>query len=248
MNPFERHGIKHLSPSSLALYRQEPAFWCGRYLLGWKDEGGPKMWVGNAVEAGLHAFLHGQEMEACYQVARDNFELKALGVSDEAHDACREEIIPMLQQATAILSKDKDSKPLYQVAVKHWVEGLGVPIIGYLDFVFPDGILDLKTTRSLPSKPKSDHAAQVGFYCKARDCASGSLLYVTTKKGALYNLSPEDLETGYRSLIVAAKAVKTLLTNSPTKQDAIRTFAPDFESFYWSESTLKQAQEIWRPL
>jgi hypothetical protein len=128
--------------------------------------------------------------------------------------------------------------------VKHWVDGLDVPIVGYLDWQFVGGgILDLKTTRAIPSKPRSDHAAQVGFYCKARDCASGSLLYVSTKKGALYELTPDDLEAGYRSLIVAAKAVKMLLTNAPTKQDALRTFAPDFDSFYWSDATRKMALE-----
>jgi hypothetical protein len=244
MNPFERHGIKHLSPSSLALYKAEPAFWCGRYLLGWKDEGGPKMWVGNAVEAGLHAFLHGQEVPACHQIAKDSFEQKALGVRDDEHDAAREEIPLMLAQAITILMKEKDSKPLFQVAVKHWVDGLDVPIVGYLDWQFVGGgILDLKTTRAIPSKPRSDHAAQVGFYCKARDCASGTLLYVSTKKGVLYDLTPDDLEAGYRSLIVAAKAVKTLLTNAPTKQDALRTFAPDFDSFYWSDATRKMALE-----
>jgi hypothetical protein len=248
MNAFEKHGIKHLSPSSLALYKAEPAFWCGRYLLGWKDEGGPKMWVGNAVEAGLHAFLHGWGDEDCKSRAMTEFESKALGVSDEPTDAARAEIVPMLEQAMTILAKDKDSKPLYQVPVKHWVEGLEVPIIGYLDFAFPDGVLDLKTTRALPSKPKADHAAQVAFYCKARDCANGSLLYVTTKKGAVYALSPDDLDRAYGSLIVAARAIQTLLRNSPTKQEAMRTFAPDFESFYWSESTLKQATDFWRPL
>jgi hypothetical protein len=248
MNPFQRHGITHLSPSSLALYKQEPAFWCGRYLLGWKDEGGPKMWVGNAVEAGLHAFLHGHEVEACRQIARDNFEQKALGIRDDEHDAAREEVPLMLTQAITIMAKDKDSKPLYQIKCQHFVDGLEVPIVGFLDWAFPDGILDLKTTRALPSKPKADHAAQVGFYCKSRNVDSGSLLYVTTKKGALYNLSPEDIEKGYQSLIVAARAVQTLLRNAPTKQDAARTFAPDFESFYWSEQTVKQAIDFWRPL
>ncbi len=247
MNAFEKHGIKHLSPSSLALYRNEPAFWCGKYLLGWKDEGGPKMWVGNAVEAGLHAFLHGHETDECRKIAMDNFELKAQGVADEEHDAAREEIPLMLAQAVTILAKDKDSKPLYQVAVKQWIDGIDVPVIGYIDFIFPDGILDLKTTRALPSKPKADHASQVAFYCKAKPVDSGSLLYVTTKKGALYNLSPADIEHGYQSMVTAARAVKTLLTNSPTKRDAMQTFAPDFESFYWKPDLIKLAIEAWRP-
>ena len=52
MNAFERHGIKHLSASSLGLYRDQPAAWVCRYLLRVKDEAGPSAWRGSATEAG----------------------------------------------------------------------------------------------------------------------------------------------------------------------------------------------------
>jgi hypothetical protein len=244
MNAFERHGIKHLSPSSLALYRQQPSLWCGRYLMGWKDEAGAKMWVGNAVESGLKAWLHGTPEGDARQIAMQVFEQQAQGEVSNDIETGRTEIGPMLSRAIEQIEPRWNSKPLCQVACRHFVDGIEVPLVGYLDFAFDDGIiLDLKTTRALPSKPKTDHAAQVAFYCKARNAGQGSLLYCTTKKGALYGLSPDDIDAGYRSLIMAAKAVRTLLQNSPTKQDALRTFAPDFDSFYWSDATRKMALE-----
>ena len=57
MNPFEKHGIKHLSASSLNMYAEQPAFWSLKYLLGFKEEGNAKMWCGSAVEAGLDLWL-----------------------------------------------------------------------------------------------------------------------------------------------------------------------------------------------
>src|SRR5258708_22734871 len=54
-HPFDRHGITHLSPSSLALYRAAPALWGLRYLFGVRDETGAFAARGKAVEAALAA-------------------------------------------------------------------------------------------------------------------------------------------------------------------------------------------------
>jgi hypothetical protein len=53
MNAFERHGIDHLSASSLNLWRASPGLWCARYLADLKEDGNLAMWRGTAVEAGI---------------------------------------------------------------------------------------------------------------------------------------------------------------------------------------------------
>ena len=58
-DPFERFGIGHLSPSSLRLFRAEPACWIGRYMLKVPDEAGAGAWRGQAVEAGVDRLLFG---------------------------------------------------------------------------------------------------------------------------------------------------------------------------------------------
>ena len=54
MNAFERHGIDHLSASSLNLRRASPGLWAARYLAGLSEDGAA-MWRGSAVEAGLES-------------------------------------------------------------------------------------------------------------------------------------------------------------------------------------------------
>jgi len=237
---FKSAGIKYLSPSALNLYRAEPTLWCGRYLYGWKDDAGPKAWVGNAVEAGLHAYLHGNSdgptsIERPLGFAMNDFENKAHGEITGELDEARDEIEPMLRQACLAMADRFDSKPRYQLKCEHWLDGIDVPMMGYLDFEWPDGgIVDLKTTRSMPGQSKPDHAAQVAFYMNARK-QSGSLLYVTPKKHALYPI--DDMNVALVPLVQAAHALKSLLALARTKQDAIRIFAPDLNSFYWSDVT-----------
>jgi hypothetical protein len=248
MNAFEKHGIKHLSPSNLATYRQEPAYWVAKYLFGLKDEGGAKMWVGNAVEAGLKAWLHGTPEQEARPIAMQRFELDAQGEASDDCNAAREEIGPMLSRAIEKVEKRWDSKPLCQVACRHFLDGVEVPLIGFADFIFDDGtVLDLKTTRRMPSEPKPDHAAQVAFYCKSRNGAKGELLYSTTKRGELYALSDDDVAAAFGELTLAARAVRNVLRLAPSKEDAASMFAPNFDHYFWSSDKLKDAAgRIWR--
>jgi hypothetical protein len=247
MNPFERHAITHLSPSNLATYRQEPAYWVAKYLFGIKDEGGAKMWVGNAVEAGLKAWLHGTPEQDARQIALQIFEQHAQGDLSDDCEAGRAEIGPMLARAIEKVEPRWDSKPLCQVACRYYVDGLEVPIIGYLDFAFDDGtILDLKTTRRMPSEPKPDHAAQVAFYCRSRNGAKGGLLYATTKRSELYTLTDEQIDASFKELVAAARAVRNLLRLMPTKEDAASMFAPNYDHYFWSDKLKESAARIWK--
>ena len=63
MNALERHGIDHLSASSLNLWRASPGLWSARYLAGLKDDANAAMWRGTAVEAGLRHVLYGAPIE-----------------------------------------------------------------------------------------------------------------------------------------------------------------------------------------
>lgn len=243
MNPFERHGIQHLSPSSLQTYQANPSLWVGRYLLKWPDDAGPKAWVGQAVEAGLAAYLSSEEMPPL-TAALKQFDERAQGeVTDDILTA-RAEIAPMLTQACDAMKARKGSYPTYQQKVEMRVDGIEVPIIGYKDFQFlDDRIMDLKTTRAMPSSPKSDHAAQVGFYMLASGVSTGELLYVTPKKSGLYTLTVEDAHEAVKPLLRAAKAVRSLLSSVNGGPHALSIFAPDFDDFRWSEGTKKAALE-----
>jgi hypothetical protein len=79
-SPFDRHGIPHLSPSSLALYRHSPALWCVRYLYGVKNEASAFAWRGRAVEAAVDAIvLDDADDHDAIERAKHPFETEAQG-------------------------------------------------------------------------------------------------------------------------------------------------------------------------
>lgn len=241
-NPFVKHGIRHLSPSSLLTYQSNPAMWVGKYMFGWRDEAGPRAWLGNAVEAGLHSRFHGA---ADYKErAKTAFEMKAQGeVSEDIQEAFGH-IEPMLYQAIEAYMNDIGPiKPLYQVKCEWWIDGIEVPVLGYLDFEWDHGIDDLKTTMSCPSKPRDDHLAQLGMYLRARKKDKGRICYVTPKKHNMIPVTIEETEQPFQSLIRSAKAIRHMLGMVRDKQDAAKIFAPDFSDFRWNDATRKMALE-----
>jgi hypothetical protein len=71
MNALERHGIDHLSASSLNLWRASAVLWAASYLAGLKEDCSPAMWRGHAVEAGLRHALYGASIEEAREAATE---------------------------------------------------------------------------------------------------------------------------------------------------------------------------------
>ena len=237
MDPFARHGIRHLSASSLNLYVSQPALWCGKYLLKWRDDVGPGAWRGNAVETGcdLAAYNRTAPMEAILAKAIERFEIDAQGDASDEVQKERDAIRLMLEQAVPFFA----ARPIpigRQVKVEAWIDGVPVPVIGYLDYLYEDGLVDLKTTHRLPSEPTRSHVAQTAIYWKARKVRP-TLFYATTQKKAPFELSDEQLAEGWSDMERAAKALMSMLRRAQSGRDALEMFAPDFSSFYWSDAT-----------
>lgn len=242
-NPFERHGITHLSPSSLNLYAANPCLWVGRYLSGWQDEMGPAGHRGSSVESGLDHWLFERNKDQACVVAGNRFAELTGGQCDEDHDAERANITPMLSQAVQALAAF-DKPVARQIKVEYWANGLEVPIIGYVDYLWDDYGIDLKTTKACPSSIKADHGRQVALYAEAKK-RPFKVLYVTGKKYALYDLSPEDQAAHLRDLERQARAVRHLLNKSESPEDAARFFAPEFSDFRWGPKTVDAANQAY---
>lgn len=236
-DPFEKHGIKHISASSLNLYKAQPSLWCGKYLLGWKDEVGPAAWRGSAVEAGLDLALYDRSapFEAVAEKAFERFDLDAQGEITDKIDKERAAIPDFIKQAFEGAS-EWGIPNARQFKLEAWIDGITVPLKGYADYVFDDFIVDLKTTFRMPSEPQGNHSAQVAAYWKATGKVP-RLLYATPKKWAVYELTPEQCDAAWDDLRRAAFALRSMLAKADDGADALGMFAPDFDSFYWADST-----------
>lgn len=243
MNPFERHGMKHLSPSSLRLYREEPAAWVVRYLLGIKDESGPGAWRGQAVEAGLDRILFGYDAPMATTVMNAKWNELAQGVADDrAEKECGD--LPEYLARACEAMKGRPVPLTRQSKISIDLPGIEVPLIGFADWTWDDCGVDLKTTQRLPSAPQPAHVEQMACYMEATD-KPFSLLYVTPKKYAIYTVTPEMQRDAMVRVRRGAQAVRALLDKCGSAQDALGIFSPDMTSYQWSPEMILAANKIY---
>jgi hypothetical protein len=223
MNPLQRYGIDHLSPSSLNLWRASPGLWSARYLVGLKDENAA-MWRGHAVETGLARLFRGGSISEARSDAIDLFEANATGEQTE-----RNRIIPMLD--TAATWKAPAKLTATQLRVEYWFSSVPVSIIGFLDFAFADGIdVELKTAKACPSKPRADHVRQVALYRAARE-RRGGILYITDKRAAFYEIDDEDVGPALADLESAALSLTRFLDRIRSARDALSCLPIDWDDW-----------------
>jgi hypothetical protein len=242
VSAFERFGIKHLSPSSLNKWRSEPALWVVQYLHGFREDAGPAAWRGAAVEAGLEHWLRKRNSEAAFLHAAASFEANAQGVCDEETSAERENVPAMLKVAIESFGEPPELMAA-QLRIECFLDGVSIPVCGYIDFCFEEFDVDLKTTKQCPSSPRPDHARQAALYRYARG-KEGGLHYVTGKKWARYMLSDEEANDHIIAMRRDALALQRFLEAAESPSEAIKRLPCNTDSFFWSDGAVRRLSEI----
>jgi hypothetical protein len=244
MNPFERHNIRHLSPSSLALYRAAPALWCLRYLFGVRDEAAAYGWRGKAVEAAVDAIVfENASDDAAIRLALTAFEVDAHGELSAGINRERNALPDMVRRAGAIFRRL--GRPVArQQKVEVWIDGIEIPVIGFADYLYPEFVLDLKTTFAVPSIPRPDHEAQVVCYSDALSRRPG-LIYVSPRRSMPFPHSMIDEAGARRLLRQSAHAVRAMLAATDTRENAAAFFVPVVHDFRWTDLTRNAAEKVW---
>ncbi|WP_300379558.1 PD-(D/E)XK nuclease family protein [Henriciella sp.] len=248
---FNTFNVKYLSASSINKWTGDRGAWVAHYVYGIRGEVGPAAWRGGAVEDGLTAYVTGANVDPL-QHAMMTFERDAQGDLDDEVDKERGLIEPMLQQAIGAWNEAKLGRPItQQIRIETWLDGVAVPLIGYADYIMDGYCLDLKTTKALPSKPKHDHVLQTAGYARARQEGKASLLYVTGKKSAIYDIEAEQVEEAISDLTRRARGLQNTLTaawigagGDPDKaKDKIAEMCPpNIDHFFWSDADFINAQ------
>ena len=242
MDPFAHHGIHHLSPSSLSLYRAAPALWVLRYLFGVKDDASPYAWRGKAVEIAIDSILDGASDDQAIEVAMQAFEREAAGEIAPEMDRERHAIPGMVRQAAPIF-RELGPPVIRQRRIEVWIDGVEVPVIGYADYIVDQFVIDLKTTFAIPSSPRFDHCIQIVTYADALKLLPG-LVYVGPKRFAIYGANSIDVLDARRTLRLSAHAVRAMLAAAATREAAAAMFVP-VADFRWSDVTRSAAEGVW---
>jgi hypothetical protein len=135
VNGFEKHGITHLSASSLNSYAMQPALWVMERLLKMSAPVGAASHRGTSIEAGVAAGLldRNKPVDECQSVAVDCYS-KLTALSGDPNRAKEgEAVAPTV--ATALAELRQYGKPdCYQTRVETRLDDVPLPLIGYLDF------------------------------------------------------------------------------------------------------------------
>ena len=247
MNPFEVHGIAHLSPSSLNTFVASPAMFVLDKVLKKRGKVGAAAHRGTSVETGV---AHGLETGApdldCVEKALNQF-WQLTAMSPDPRNEKEREAIPLMVSMALEQLRPYGEPTSMQGRVELRVDGLAVPIIGYYDFEWSNHkiIVDLKTTHALPSEIPPKHARQVALYSAFRNHDyDPRLAYITSKRSAIYRL--ENAQEHMKSLERIAMSVQRLLSVSRDPMEIAGLVAPDVESFYFNDQDVRRAAyEVW---
>lgn len=243
MGSFETHGIGHLSASQINTWINAPSLWVLEKLLGKRGQMGCSAHRGTAAEAGISAGLFNPTMtqEECVAVAMPVYDRLTALSGDPKRDTERAVIPGMITQGLKLREHGAPIKPnsgdQHKIEVR--LEGVSVPIIGYLDWLYAEEVLDLKTTTRVPSAMSDTHLRQASLYKLAHLDKRVRFFYASDKKSEKHTLTREQYDNAIRQLTCAAMRLERFLGVSKDKMELAAIIPHSSESFYFGDATTK---------
>jgi len=247
-NAFERHGVMHLSASTINGWITQPALTLLK-IAGIKDEeAGPSAWRGQGADraAAKAAFEHDVKddelVTLAYKVFDDNL---ANAINEYPEDKIQKERKALESYVTTAarfyrgLGEPPEAEQ-GKVTIK--IDGVPVPWIGYYDLLYADKVRDTKTVGRITSTVSAAHCRQAAIYANATN-REPWIDYVGTKEVRTFRV---DNVSGWLSqLHHAAKSLERVLSFSDDIFECCRCVYPDVDHWMWSETTRAAARDIW---
>ncbi len=248
---FRRHGIDHLSASSLNLWAAQPALWVMERLLGRRTPMGITAARGKSVEHGVHVGLlnPAKPADECVAEAEREFSRLTALAGDPRRDEERPKIAGYVRGALAEL-RQYGIPDAYQHRVEVRLDGLPVPIIGFIDWRFSQHglIVDLKTSERFPSEIGNGHGRQGAVYASAHGNFGMRFAYAKPAPGKkdpqqvkVYEMSGDEVRRHLAALRVIALSLGRFLAVSNDARELAGLIVPDFDSFWWSDPSARAA-------
>lgn len=243
MNAFETHGLTHLSASQINLWLNAPSLWVMEKLMGKRGGMGCAAHRGTAAEAGISAGLFDPSLshEDCVAVAMPVYDRLTALSGDPKRDAERAVIPGMIQQGLALREHGLPIRPnegdQHKIEVR--LEGVSVPIIGYLDWLYPEEVLDLKTTNRVPSAMSETHLRQASLYKLAHPSRRVRFFYASDKKSEKHTLTREQYDVAIRQATMTAQRLERFLSLSKDPLELASIVPHSSESFYFGDPMTK---------
>ena len=244
-NPFATHGIKHLSHSSLNTWLQDPARFIADKLFGLRDKGSASMHRGTSVEFGLAQKYINEDFQIDDSVTENKFNQLCQDSLIDVVDDRRMKEADMLKNYSNMLNQQFDYSDMedYQTKIEVTFEDLPVPIIGYIDFIFKDVIVDLKTTARMPSKPTEANKRQMAIYSLAYPNYRADVFYASPKATNKFIIDEADIKKHQKQIHSLAIGLMKFLSISDDKEELASIIHPNYDAWTWSEYMKEQSSK-----
>lgn len=243
MSAFERHGIAHLSASQLNTFSAAPSLWVLEKLLKVKGRVGCSAHRGSSVETGVShgLFNHDTTQEECEAVALKQYDRLTALSGDDKREKERGVIPGMIKNGLGLRDKGNPIRPNQgdQHKIEVMLEGVPVPIIGFLDFEFADEVIDTKTTNAIPSQMPPAHARQFSLYKTAKMDKRMRGAYISSKRMDILTLDRDTYDRSMVEIVAMAKRMERFLSVSDDPQELAAIVSHDPSTFYWSDPVTK---------
>lgn len=246
---FERHGIEHLSPSSINAWLNCPSLWVMEKLFKHRSQMGAAAHRGTATEVGVSAglFDHSLSREACLALSLPVYDKLTALSGDPKRDSERGVISGMIGQGLTLREHGVPYMPneearfgsQAQHKIEVTLEGVPVPVIGYLDWLYAEEIIDLKTTLRVPSSMSETHLRQAAIYKKAHMDKRVRFFYCSDKRAEKHTLTRDQYDVAMRQLIGGAQRLERFLALSDDPMELAAIVPHESESFYWNDPATK---------
>jgi len=239
MNGFERHAINHSSASSINLWQNAPDVFIAEKLFGLRGRMSPAALRGIEIEKAIVRVLMREcDIETSIGMAIHSFNLQTALQGGDKIDKERECIDPAVRIGVGELSQY--GKPEFAADGKQNRiellcngEGWSLPIVGYLDLVYPQHglVVDIKTTLKAPTEMSDEHQRQAAIYRKASGNSAVKFLYLTPKKAVWHECADVD---------GTLAEIKTILTRQEhflrqgSKEELAKLVHFNRGAFYWN--------------
>ncbi len=191
MNPFKAYGIPHLSASQLTTYATDQSRWFAQKVLKYGSPSSAAMERGRAVENGIVYALKGAVPKDAIERAVADYDKATRFARNLLGDIPgeRENIPAMIEQGIAGVRKYGEpdfpadgAQHKISIPIRFGPEpDETIDIIGYVDLLYPDRVVDIKSTMRCPSDMSFAHRVQAGIYQRTTN-RTVTFLYCTPKK------------------------------------------------------------------
>ena len=254
-NPFERFGGGQLSATSMLQFRADPALGVLYLVFGIREAGSPAMHRGSALDHTI-----GQMLDENITLDQDSARAMATSHFDQLIENTEETYRPSdINRERATVEKclnrcypimcDWQAPLSYQHPIKLSLQGIEIPVIGFIDLRYPEAVRELKTSGRPRSSIVDDHAFQVATYAMAIRQESGAWPQAFVDYLTPTGMTSYQLRNGKRwvkAVVDTAAGIRTLLDAAPDRDALCASITPDYSHWLWRyrPNSLAAAKEL----